>query len=504
MRTRLAALALAALSCTQQPSLRAPHTLEGSGESVRAHLRDGRVYALEAWRREGETLHGTGALYDVERRLVRRGAVTLPLADVAIIEMSERQLRATDAAIAALAVVSVASAVGTVACAASPKSCFGSCPTFYVQREGAWTVQAEGFSTSVARSLEADDLDDLPEAAAERGELVVAMRNEALETHVTRRVALRVVDAPAGSTAYRRFESERFDALGPAAAPAGCDDAAVCRSLAARDGDEYAPAGDGADLAGRATLTLRYPPPGQPRVALALTARNSLMNTFVFYHLLALHGREAPAFNAALERLDPVTAGALTGFDRALGGVDVAVRDPDGAWRPVATLPYIGPIARATRAAAFTVRDPSVPVEVRLRFARAHWRLDAATLGPVVASDLAAATVWPSRIDGHAGDDDALATRLQGGGAPVVTQPGDELFLRFRVPPTRGAATYFLSARGYYHEWLREAWLRDEDLPLARAYLEDPPRALRELAPAWERVAPDMARVFEASRFRGR
>ncbi len=59
-------------------------------------------------------------------------------------------------------------------------------------------------------------------------------------------------------------------------------------------------------------------------------------------------------------------------------------------------------------------------------------------------------------------------------------------------------------ARGYYHEWLREEWLRDEDLPLARAYLDDPVRALRELAPAWQRAEPEMARYFEASRFRGR
>lgn len=507
MSSRIAsftAAALLALSCNQQPALHAPSTIQGDGDAARVHMRDGSVYALTSWRRAGDRLRGRGAHYDAERRLVREGAFSIDMDNVAVVEMGETQVRGTDVAVAAMAVVTAGSLGISAYCASNTKACFGSCPTFYVARGGEWAVQAEGFSTSVARALEADDLDDLPDATPEGGALVVAMRNEAIETHVTRSVALRVVDAPAGSVAFRRFEVERFDAVGPLVAPVAVDEGASLASFAARDGDEHAPESDGVDLARRASITLRYPPPGRSRVALALTARNSLMNTYVFYHLLALHGRSGPEFSAALERGDPATLGALGGFDRALGGVDVEVHDPDGAWRHVATLPYIGPIARATRAAPFDVRDPSAPVEVRLRFARAHWRFDAARLGAVVASDLAAVTVWPERVTGHGRDTDQAAERLRGEGARVVTLPGDELTLRFPLPDGHANASYFLAARGYYYEWLREEWLREEDLPLARAYLEDPSRALRELAPAWQRQEPEMARHFEASRFRGR
>lgn len=495
---------LASLSCTGQPALHAPSTLQGTGGSVRVHARDGSVYNFTSWRRSGARLVGVGALYDAERRHVRSGTLTVAMTDVAVVEMEEAQLRGTDISLTALTVVSAGSVGLSAVCALRTKACFGSCPTFYVPHRGAWTVQAEGYSTSVARALEADDLDDLPDAEPRDGALVVAMRNEAMETHVTRSVALRVVDAPAGSTAYRRFDSERFDALGAPVAPIAVDEGVSLASFAARDGDEYAPVSDGVDLAHRAAVTLRFPAPGRDRVALALTARNSLMNTYVFYHLLALHGREGAAFNAALERNDPVALGALGAFDRALGGVEVDVHDPDGAWRHVATLPYIGPIARATREAAFQVRDANAPVELRLRFARAHWRFDAALLAPVVAEDLAAVTVWPRDVTGHARDLESVDARLRGEGARVVTLPGDELMLRFELPETHGHAAYFLAARGYYYEWLREEWLRDEDLPTARAYLEDPSRALRELAPAWQREEPTMATYFESSRFRGR
>ena len=500
----ITAAALLALSCNQQPALHAPSTVQGAGEAARVHMRDGSVYNLTSWRRDGERIRGRGARYDAERRLVREGAFSIDMENIAVVEMGETQVRGTDVSVAAMSVVTAGSLGVSAYCAMNSKACFGSCPTFYVARDGAWTVQAEGFSTSVARSLEASDLDDMPDAVPQDGALVVAMRNEAIETHVTRNVALRVVDAPEGSVAFRRFDTERFDAVGALQEPVSVDEGVSLAALAARDGDEYAPVSDGVDLAHRTSITLRYPAAGRSRVALALTARNSLMNTYVFYHLLALHGRSGPEFSAALERSDPATLGALGGFDRALGGVDVEVHDPDGAWRHVATLPYIGPIARATRAASFEVRDPSAPVEVRLRFARAHWRFDAALLGAVVASDLPSVTVWPERVSGNGRDTDDAAARFRGEGARVVTLPGDELMLRFPLPEARGRASYFLAARGYYYEWTREEWLREEDLPLARAYLEDPSRALRELAPAWQRQEPDMARHFEASRFRGR
>jgi hypothetical protein len=71
------------------------------------------------------------------------------------------------------------------------------------------------------------------------------------------------------------------------------------------------------------------------------------------------------------------------------------------------------------------------------------------------------------------------------------------------VPPEvrSGSTGYFLHSRGYYYEWMRDEWLRDEDPARARAYLGDPARALRELAPAYRAIEPSMESVFRASRF---
>ncbi len=335
--------------------------MAGTGGSARVHMRDGSVYNLSSWRRDGERLRGRGAHYDVERRPVREGAFSIDMANIAVVEMGETQVRGTDVSVAAMSVVTAGSIGVSAYCAMNSKACFGSCPTFYVARDGAWTVQAEGFSTSVARSLEASDLDDMPDAAPQDGALVVAMRNEAIETHVTRNVALRVVDAPEGSVAYRRFDTERFDALGSLSAPVAVDEGVTLSAFAARDGDEYAPVSDGVDLAHRASVTLRYPAPG----SVARRARPHRAQQ-PDEHLRVLSPArpsrtKRPRVQRRARAQRPRDARRARGFDRALGGVDVEVHDPDGAWRHVATLPYIGPIARATRAAAFKCATPRRP-----------------------------------------------------------------------------------------------------------------------------------------------
>jgi hypothetical protein len=512
------AAAVAAGGCIERSTLAPPpppsqpatppesRTAEPNGPA-KLHLRDGRLVVLEAWGVVGPSVRGYGRTYGVERDLVQQGAVEVPLADVVLVETTQKK---PDPALLPLALVTGASVALTVYCLANIKACFGSCPTFYVpDSRGGWTLQAEGFSSSIARIFEADDLDDLPDARPVDGAITVAMRNEALETHMVRAVSLRVVHGPAGSAVYRAF-GDGYLAVGPAVAPDACDGDGVCDALAAKDGREVAMESDGEDLAARTSLTARYPAPGRRDVALVLTARNSLMSTYVLYTMMALHGGAVGELMAKVERGDPRSIAGLVGFDAALGGVDVAFRQKGAPFRRAGRLGYIGPIARATRALAFSVDDPSAPVEVQLSFARAHWKIDAARLAPVVAPGLDAADVPAEVASASAGDGRpalrdtaAIAASLRGEGPYVVTTPGDVVVLRFPVaPPPPGASTgYFLHSRGYYYEWMRDEWAREEDLERAHRYMEDPARALRELAPTYRAVEPSMESVFRASRF---
>ena len=499
MSRLLAALALlSAGGCT---SARALYTTdhafrEGSGGAARFHLRSGEVVDAISWRLGADgAIVGDGARYSLERERVADGPFTLARREVELVEVSEARVVPS---LIPLGVVSVGSLALTAYCIGNPKACFGSCPTFYVSgRGGAPALQAEGFSTSVARRLEADDVDLMPDAVARNGAVEVEMRNEAVETHYLRRVALEVVDGPAG-TAVHRLAGGGYVALASAARPLDAAD------LADDDGVERTPGSDGVDLAARGSITLQFAPPLTRRAAVLLTARNSLMNTWVFYHVLARLGPEMGRFFTAIERGDVAALGALRAFDEALGGVTASTRQAGGPWRRAGEFGYLGPIARVTQAVVFDVEQPDAALEVRLDFARAHWRFDRVQVAPVRAEGLRAVSVDPEVTAASEGHDRAAAARsLRGDGERLGTLPGDVLRLRFPVPAAgSGSRALFLRSRGYYYEWGREAWRGEADPADARRILADPRGALRTLAPAFAREEPALEALFEASRVR--
>lgn len=501
LRWALTLLAALSADCVSRRTIASPPTgAASSATRARFHLRDGTLILAERWSSDGTVFTLHGARYDAERRPVSRGAERVPRADIALVETTGSGAHGAAAQLTVMGVVTVASIATSVVCLTVPKACFGSCPTFYVPTPEGPMLQAEGFSSSIARSLEAGDLDDLPAARPRDGALTVTMRNEAYETHVLRRVSLVAVDAPAGSAAYRAFDAEVVHAVGETAAPEACDRPEPCPLLAARDGREWTPGSDGVDLASRTTLTLRFAPPRAREVGLVLTARNSLMSTWAMYHFIGLLGRTYGDFLARVERASPLLMWRLWGFSRTLGGVEVSVRR-GGRWERVDALPYIGPNARATRVAAVTVEDPDAPLEVRLSFARAHWRIDALRAGPLVRRDLAQTEVDAEVLAAGARDTRDIARRLRGEGERVVNLPGEDVTLRFAVPEVRGAPGYFLRSRGYYYEWTREEWMREEDPDRAEDFLRDPARALREMAAPYRAQEDQMEAVFEASRF---
>src|SRR5262245_7931007 len=170
------------------PPEQAP-TLDKRSRYLKAHLRDGRVYVLDAWKVDeaAGTVTGTGELLGVDRVALERGEFTLRSADVAIFETNHVP---RESLVASKAIVYGISLVATVGCVLAPRACFGSCPTFYASDGTKELLTAEGFSTSIAPSLEATDVDALYRVRPSGRRFEVRMANEALETHVVRHVDL--------------------------------------------------------------------------------------------------------------------------------------------------------------------------------------------------------------------------------------------------------------------------------------------------------------------------
>jgi hypothetical protein len=472
--------------------------LDASAPFLKCHTADGHLYVLADWTHDAaeRTVHGRGVLYDASRVEVTSGALTVPLADVALLETNRPREVTSWARVGVMAVVTVAQFVGVGLCIANPKACFGSCPTFYVDDGHEETLQAEGFSASIARVLEATDVDALWSAHARGRTLRIRMTNEALETHAVRRVRVLAAPRPEGGRVLRAgddyFAARAFHAPASCIAPGGED----CRALtAAFDGREWRSFSDGKDLAAKDELELRFDgvPSGRP-LGIVIGARNTLLNTFLLYQTLAYMGRTAGEWIARLERggRDVIEAAGAPG--RLLGDIDVSVWNGQ-SWQAAGAFSEVGPLAREVQ----LVRLPdgvAGDVRVRLRLNRANWRVDWIGLAELD-GQVAPVPLDVERVERDGAEDRAALARLRGD-EYLITQPGDRYTLEFTLP--EGQQELFLETRGYYYEWMREPWLADENESEVWRMFADPAGAMRRLAPAFKAREREMEQVFWNSR----
>src|SRR5690606_20511973 len=139
---------------------------------IKAHLFNGNIYVLHSWtiNEFDNTLSGYGNHLDYNRRILEsRGAepsnrksagnfppFIIPFDEIVIVETNNK---GDNPGVAAMVVIGLATTTLSLYCVINPKACFGSCPTFYVQGDTVSRLVAEGFSSSISRSLEDVDID---------------------------------------------------------------------------------------------------------------------------------------------------------------------------------------------------------------------------------------------------------------------------------------------------------------------------------------------------------
>jgi len=483
----------------------APPAAAKDQPELKVHLRSGELIVLRSWKAtpgDGR-LAGEGQAYTVTReKKGPAGRQEILLSDVVLLETSSpASVNSVGMGLIATTTVVLGGISGY--CAINPKGCFGSCPTFYLEGEGGGEPerpQAEGFSESIARVLEARDVDALLAARPGGSGVSIVMRNEALETHAVRRVRLLAAPRPRGGRVLAGTDDRFYPTPGPVPplecrAPEGdCRDA-----LREIDGKDRASTADDADLAAREVVELRLPP-ARGASGIAIAARQTLLSTFLFYQTMAYTGRRAGEFLAALERGGPEAGRRALGMARVLGAIDVEVAEGDGPWRPIGRFDEAGPIAGDLQVVPFDASGTG-PVRVRLRLARGHWRLDAVALA-ALEEPVATVAVDPASVERDGRPDERARATLARGEEHVVTRPGDAYRLTFRLPPSGAPLELFLESEGFYYEWMRSEWLAEEDPAMAALAVGDPAAALRRLAPAYKAEEPRLEHAFWASRFR--
>lgn len=488
-------LAVNVVGCTKsrlERSLTPPERAEPVDERspyLKVHMKDGEIYVLSSWRidESARQVFGDGERLGLDRKTLQRDFFTIPIDAVALFETNVIQ---RSPSVTALAVITGISVAVTAFCIANPKSCFGSCPTFYVTDGHQSVLQAEGFSASVSPSLEARDVDALYRARPTLRTVTVTMKNEALETHVVRHVRLLAAPRPPGGRVLATPDGTLREATDFRAPDVCLADEGDCRHLVeAFDGSERFSLADDEDLARRESIELRLPPADGPR-GLVLASRQTLASTYLFYQSLAWLGRSAGDSLAALERGDRHVREALEQLRAAVGGIEILAETREGAWVRAAEIHEAGPLATDVILIPLPVDATG---NVRLRLAKGHWRID------YLASAQLGLPVEPVRLE-----PDSVRTttaRVPQAPGPLITLPGDAYVFAFHLPERPEHYELFLDTQGYYLEWMREEWLSQEDPSRAAGLLLDPERALRDLAAEFKKHEAQMERLFWGSRY---
>lgn len=474
---------------------------------LNAHMRDGSFIALRDWDVDeaAGTVSGSGRRMDENRRLAFAGELSFPIDSAVVFEAASTQgmppvMKAITIILVTAALLVVVGLIAfAIACAADPK-CFGSCPTFYVSDGEKPLLQAEGFSASVAPSLEATDIDALYRARPAGRDVEVVMTNEALETHAVRFVHLLAVRRPPGGRVFATPGGsfrEAVELREPLRASGAEGD--VRAAVRAFDGVERTSTVDSTDLAMRETLDLEFAAAPGESLGLVVASRQTLLTTYLFYETLAAMGGSAGHWLASLERGDPTVRRRSGALGAQLGGVEVLAPDGAGGWTPVSGFSETGPIATDVRVIPLPTDLPR-PVRLRLRMARGYYRLDWLALARLGRS------VEPVRMDPFEArrdsvvDASALASLLDPKRV-LTTDPGDRYTFTYRLPGDPKDYELFLESRGWYMEWMRQRWV-DQENPMRLAKLMLSPReALRDLAPAYAREQAAVEEWFWKSRY---
>lgn len=368
------------------------HVLDKRSPFLKAHLRTGYVYVFSTWQWNDSTkrVSGHATLYDVERRDVAEGQFDLPRDSVALFETNV--LKPAGSTTAMIVMTGITAAVAGL-CALNPKTCFGSCPTFYApDSAGKPLLQAEGFSASIAPGLEAADVDALYRARAASRDFTITLTNEAFETHVIRYADLLVAPRPPNGRVFSSSDGGFYQATS-LTAPSACRGAdGDCRAaVAAFDSRERFTPSDSNDLGARETIDLQFDHPPSGELGLVIAARQSLMTTYLIYQALAYMGNDAAHWLATIHPSDADSSAAEAILGRLLGRIEVMVPDSVGGWRVAGMTGESGPIATDTKIIPLHVTAMG-PQRVRLRLTKGLWRLDWVSLAAM------GARVTPERI----------------------------------------------------------------------------------------------------------
>ena len=259
---------------------------------------------------------------------------------------------------------------------AMAKACFGSCPTYFVDRGDSLKLVGEGFSSSISKTLEAVDVDRIDDSVEiSLGNFFLTVKNEALETHMIKKVNMLLVERELGTRVLNE-EGKGFYQINNFQAPekALYNHTSVLEMVEDQDDLEWFSLADSIDLSEKEEIYLHYNNPGK-ETALVIRKRQSLMTTFLFYHSLSLLGNASAYYYSQMESSsDWIRKRSLKMYD-LLGGIEFWYAGENGRWEKVTEINEQGPIAQSANLVLLP-KSNGKKINIKIRMTRGLWRIN--------------------------------------------------------------------------------------------------------------------------------
>jgi hypothetical protein len=477
---------------------------------LKAHLRNGNIGILrDSWQVDTiyRHLEGIGDLYDFNRHLLKQGPLLIDLDSVSIFETNTKLTGSENERISALSILAGLDVVLGIFCLTTPKACFGSCPTFYLgSDENVFHSDAEGFSNSIAPSLEASDIDALDNGRIVSRKISLKMKNEAMETHVVRDVKVYAVPRSGGQMVFHTPQNQFFRCCRPLPLQSALADEGDCTALLEKaDKNERFSLADPENLKSREEIVLSFGAANLDRAGLAIGFRQTLMTTYLIYSAFGYMGDEMGSIFAELEKRSGPQKD-LGGIRRELGDIEVFLWDQStDRWLKQGGFYETGPIAINHQLLPFTksLSGFEDDIKVKLVLNRGLWRIDYLALAGII-EQVEPLVLAPEKIEYiKTGEEPSLSPSVSLD-KPIVSMPGDIRSFEFTLPEAGGDYELFLYSRGYYLEWMRSSWIKEKDLGRLARMLLVPGLYLKEEAADYKRYETVMEREFWGTRIDNR
>jgi len=182
-----------------------------------------------------------------------------------------------------------------------------------------------------------------------------------------------------------------------------------------------------------------------------------------------------------------------------MGGIEVLTQDSTGEWKVSGIIDEQGPLAVDLHLIHLKM-NTNKNLKVRLRMTKGNWRIDYIALA-LNLKNVEPIYIKPYSVLKDGSTDKSALDKLCDSTKVLTTLPGDIYTVNYKIPAISNMYELFLKSRGYYLEWIRREWIKEENQTYIWQILFDPKAALTRLAPEFKAVEGSMEKSFWRSRY---